>query len=587
MHYGEYYDARLEIPGWDLPEFDDSNWDEAKNAIPPRGELRLCSAEPIVADGEIKPISIEEYDDGFIYDFGINNAGLCRLTITGEKGQKILLQYGETLVDGKPYFLNNRFSPDQRFQEDEYTCCGNGKEIYMPRFTYHGFRYVYVTGITSGQATEELLTYVTFHSDIPVRGTFKCDNEVIQKIQDATVRSDVSNFHYFPTDCPQREKNGWTADASLSTEQLLLNLGPERSFREWMRNIYKAMDDNGQLPGIIPTGGWGYLTPGGSAWNGPAWDSVIVNIPYYTYLYRGDTDILREAAIPIIRYVSYLYSKLDEHDLLALGLGDWCQPNRKNEGDYATPLVVTDSIVTTDNLWKATEIYDILGMMEQKAYVSALYERLRTAIRKELIDINNASVYGGTQTGQAIAIAYRMFNEDEIPKAVAELVKRVGDKHNFMDTGVIGARVIFRVLSEYGYADLACNMITRPEHPSYGNIIKRGATTLWEGFWKDNTCKILSMNHHFWGDVSAWFYSYIAGIHVNPTGRNVHEVMIKPCFVNSVNTVKATHELPDGIITVEWNRTKTGIVLKVTAPEYVNVLFQVPSEGVEKVLCHM
>ena len=584
LHYGEYYDARLEVPGWDLPEFDDGTWDIAESAIAPRGGLCLCCAEPIVADGEMKPISIKEYEGGFIYDFGMNHAGVCRLRISGTEGQRILMRHCEALVDDKPYFLNIRYYPEQRFQEDEYICAGKGEETYMPRFTYHGFRYVYVTGITKEQATEDLLTYVMIHSDVPIRGNFKCDHEVIQKIQDATVRSDISNFHYFPTDCPQREKNGWTADASLSAEQLLLNLGAERSFRQWMRNIYKALDDNGQLPGIIPTGGWGYLTPGGPAWNGPAWDSILFNLPYYTYVYRGDVEILREAAIPILRYVTYLYSKLDERDLLAFGLGDWCQPNRKSEGDHATPLVVTDSIVTADNLWKAMEIYDSLGMAEQKAYVNALYQRLRMAIRKELIDLEHASVYGGTQTGQAIAIAYRMFEEDEIPKAVEELVKRIRDKDNFMDTGVIGARVIFRVLAEYGYVDLACHMITRPEHPSYGNIIARGATTLWEGFWKDDTCKILSMNHHFWGDVSAWFYTYLAGIRVNPTGRNVRQVMIKPCFAQDINRVEASHMLPDGNVTVEWNRTETGIVLKVIAPKQVEVLFDVPCDYVEKEL---
>lgn len=584
LHYGEYYDARREIPGWNLPDYDDSNWDFAEEAPTPAGELKICEAEPIVAAGEMKPVSVTAYEDGFIYDFGVNHAGLCRLKIRGEEGQKILLQHFEAIIGGKPYFKNFRYYPEQRFQEDEYICSGKGVETYMPHFTYHGFRYVYVTGITKEQATEELLTYVMLHSDISTRGYFHCDNEVINKIQEATVRSDISNFHYFPTDCPQREKNGWTADASLSAEQLLLNLTPEVSFREWMRNIYKALDQEGQLPGIVPTGGWGYLVPNGLPWNGPAWDSVIVNLPYYTYVYRGDKEILEEAAIPIMRYVTYLYSKINERDLFEFGLGDWCQPNRKSEGDHATPLVVTDSIVTADNLWKAMEIYDALGMLEQKAYVGALYTRLRTAIRKELIDMETASVFGGTQTGQAIAIAYRMFEEEEIPKAVEELVRRIQEKDNFMDTGVIGARVIFRVLAEYGYADLALHMISRPEHPSYGNIIARGATTLWEGFWKDNTCKILSMNHHFWGDVSAWFYTYLAGMRINPTGKNVQEVLISPCFVKEVNAVEALHKLPNGHVHVKWERNEGKIILQVSAPECVKVRINLPRDSKEEII---
>ena len=578
LHYGEYYDARLELQGWDLPGFDDSEWDFAEEASTPLGEQRLCSAEPIVAASELTPIDIKKYHDGYIYDFGENNAGICRLKIQGKCGQKLLLQHFETLVDNQPYFMNFRDYPEQRYQEDEYICSGKGVEIHSPRFTYHGFRYVYITGITEEQATAELLTYMILHSDIKQIGGFVCDDEVVNKIQEATLRSDISNFHYFPTDCPQREKNGWTADASLSAEQLLLNFTPEISFREWLRNIYKALDEHGQLPGIVPTGGWGYMVEGGPPWNGPAWDSVLVNLPYYMYIYRGDTATLREAATPIIRYITYLYSKLNENDLLKIGLGDWCQPNRKGESDYATPLEVTDSIVSVDIAKKAMAIFDALGMVEQKKYAEGLYQRLRKAIRKHLIDTESCSVMGNTQTGQAIALAYGLFREYEKEKAVLRLVELIEEKDGFMDTGVIGARVIFRVLAENGFADLAYDMITRPEHPSYGNWILRGATTLWEGFWKDDTCKILSMNHHFWGDVSAWFYTYLAGMRINPSGNDVHSVCIAPCFVKKLSEVKAYHILPDGKISVEWKRIQSGIILEVIAPKEVKITFDLPCD---------
>lgn len=584
LHYGEYYDAREEIAGWDLPDLDDTGWELAQLASKPAGELRLCQAEPIIAAGELNPVSIQEYKNGFIYDFGENNAGVCRLQIAGDKGQKVLLQHFETLVDGKPYFNNFRYYPEQRFQEDEYICSGNGTEIHMPRFTYHGFRYVYVTGVTKEQANEKLLTYVLMHSDIKQIGEFVCDDEIVNRIQEATVRSDISNLHYFPTDCPQREKNGWTADAALSAEQLLLNFAPEKSFREWLRNIYKALNQEGQLPGIVPTGGWGYLEPGGPAWNGPAWDSVLVYLPYYTFKYRGDKTILSEAAVPIMRYITYLYSKLNEKDLLEIGLGDWCQPNRKNEGDHATPLVVTDSIVAADIASKASAIFEALDMQEQKQYVQGLHRRLRNAIRQHLIDHEKCTVLGDTQTGQAIAIAYGMFEDTEVQKAVSRLVELIEEKQGFMDTGVIGARVIFRVLAENGYADLAYHMITRPEYPSYGNWIMRGATTLWEGFWKDDTCRILSMNHHFWGDVSAWFYTYLAGMKINPTGKNAQQIQISPCFLEALNRVKASHIMPDGKVTVEWCRTDKKIHLEVTAPRQVEVLYEVAHEEVQTVL---
>ena len=578
LHYGEYYDARLELPGWDQPDYDDSKWEWAKKTGRPGGEFRLCQAEPIVAHGELQPISIEAFEDGYIYDFGYNNAGLCRMTIDGVEGQKILLQHFETLVHGKPYFENFRYYPEQRFQEDEYTCSGIGTEVHMQRFTYHGFRYVYVTGITKEQATKQLLTFVLYHSDIKKRGDFVCNDEVANKIQEATLRADVSNFHYFPTDCPQREKNGWAGDVSHSTEQLMLNFTSENSLREWARSLYKALDDNGQLPGIVPTGGWGYLDENGHPWNGPAHDRVLVCIPYFIQKYRGDLTVSKEAAISIIRYITYLYSMLNEKDLLAIGLGDWCQPNRKNEADYTTPLEVTDSMLAVDITEKAMAIFDALGMQEQKKYTESLNVRLRRAIRLHLIDYENCTVHGNTQTGQAQALAYGFFEGEQKEKAVGQLLTLVRNNGNFMDTGIVGGNVLFRVLAENGHADLAYYMITRPEHPSYGNWIARGATTLWEAFWKEETGKILSMNHHFWGDVSAWFYTYLAGMRINSTAMDIRDVCIKPCFIDAINMVSAYHDLPDGKLLVKWERKDSKIRLEVTAPIKTNLRLELPFE---------
>ena len=572
LHWGEYYDARLELPGWDTPDFDDTTWEAAQIAPSPRGELRLCEAEPIVVRGELKPIAVAAYEDGYIYDFGENNTGLCRLTIQGEEGQKILLRHFEAFSDGKPHFDNLRFFEKDRAQEDEYTCSGKGVEVHLPRFTYHGFRYVLVTGIRQEQATKELLTFVLLSSDIRSRGSFSCDNEVVNRIQEATCRSDISNFHYFPTDCPQREKNGWTADVSLSVEQMLMNLEPENSYREWMRTVYKAVDDKGRLPGIIPTAGWGY-----DMYNGPAWDNVIVNVPYFVYKYRGDKTIMAEAAVPLMRYLTYLYSRLDERDLVCYGLGDWCQPDRR-EDQYETPLVVTDSIMTMDIAEKAAFIYDVLGMAEQKQYAASLAERVKTAIRTCLICYEDMTVEGCTQTGQSMALYYGVFTEQEKPQAVERLLEFIHRDEDFIKTGVLGARVLFRVLAENGQVDLALHMITRPEFPSYGNWIQRGATTLWEGFWREKGARILSMNHHFWGDVSAWFYTYLAGMRINPTARDIRQLNIAPVFPSTMTQVKANHQLPFGEVSVSWARMGEEIELCVEVPQEVRGRILLPPD---------
>lgn len=569
LHFGEYYDARCEIPGWNLPEFDDSGWENALPAEPPRGEAKLCEAEPIVLRNTIKPVSVTAFEDGFVYDFGVNSSGLCKLKINGEKGQKVILRYFETLIDGKPHLSNIRFYDEDRYQEDEYTCSGNGAEEYIPRFTYHGFRYVWVSGITAAQATNELLTYLELSSDISVAGEFSCSDEVINKIQEITLRSDISNFYYFPTDCPQREKNGWTADAALSAEQMLLNLTPEKSYKEWLRNIYKAMRDNGQLPGIIPTGGWGYH------WgNGPAWDNVIIYLPYYTYIYRGDKAILKELSAPLMRYLNYLFTRLDENGLMEIGLGDWCQPSRECEV-YDTPLIVTDSILTVDIAEKAAFIYGELGEEPQRQFAISLAEKVKSAFREKLIDKATLKVKGETQTAQAMAIYYGMFTEEEKPSALEILISYIENAGGHFDTGVLGGRILYRLLADNGYEELAYNMIVREDHPSYGNWVARGATTLWEVFMPEGG-SLHSLNHHFWGDVSAWFYIYLAGIRVNPTRRDTANIDIKPLFIERLNSVKAHYDTPHGRIAVGIERSTDGVTLNITAAEQLHGVIAAP-----------
>lgn len=559
LHFGEYYDANLELGDWTGINFDDSRWDDAISAPVPNGECKICEVEPIIAKREIFPVYIEKYQDGYIYDFGINGAGICRLSLNGKKGQEITLRHFEKVVNGKPFFDNICFVEFPKtidFQKDIYICNGIGTEIHTPKFTYHGFRYVYVTGITEEQAKPDLLTYISIHSDIRQIGNFECSDDTVNKIQKAILQSDITNFHYFPTDCPQREKNGWTADASLSAEQFLLNYAPENSYKEWLRNIYKAQDKDGKLPGIIPTTGWGY------SWgNGPAWDNVIVNLPYYTYIYRGDYSILEEAAEPLQRYLKYIDSRLDERNLIAIGLGDWCQPKTEHEWDYKTPLVVTDSITVVDIAEKSAFIYKQLNMPDEEKSAKALGKKVRNAIREHLIDKESCEMFGNTQTAQSMAIYYGIFEEREKSQALNVLVKLIEQNNDFMDTGVLGARVLFRTLADNGYADLAFDMITRKEFPSYGNWIERGATTLWEIFTEDDTAKG-SLNHHFWGDVSAWFYTYLAGIRIIS-----HDyIEINPCFIKNLQFVNSYHELPNGQISINWKRTLGKIILNTKIP---------------------
>lgn len=560
VHCGEYYDARLELPKWKEPDYNDSGWKHSLPAPVPRGEARLCEAEPIIISREIKPVSIAQEPDGYRYDFGVNSAGVCRLCMKGTEGQQIELVHGETVVDGRLYTRNIKFNDNDYIQKDIYICKGIGEEKYTPSFTYHGFRYVLVRGITEEQAKPELLTFLTMHSDLKERGGFACSDPVANTLQEITRRSDLSNFYYFPTDCPQREKNGWTADAALSSEHMLLNLSPENSYREWMRNICKAQNDAGALPGIVPTGGWGFQ------WgNGPAWDSVLFCLPYYTYIYRGDKQILKENASSMMRYLHYITTRIEDDGLIRCGLGDWCQAGREHEDNYDAPLEFTDTVMTIDNADKAAYIFGELGMKEQKAFAEAISKRLRRSARGRLLDLHTMTAAGNCQTTQAMAIFYGIFEPAECPAAFEKLLMQIDQAGDCIQTGVLGARVLFHVLTAFGRSDLAYTMITCPDFPSYGNWVKRGATSLWEAFQPEGG-RILSLNHHFWGDISSWFIQSLAGIRFNPHRNNWKEADICPSFVPQLSYAEGFHIAPAGKIVSSWKRDAQGILLTVEMP---------------------
>ena len=234
--------------------------------------------------------------------------------------------------------------------------------------------------MTKKQATKDLLTYLVYHTKLNTLGDFACSDSTATALQQLTRRSILSNFHHFPTDCPQREKNGWTADAALTCEAALLNFDPERNYREWMRNICKAQREDGALPGIVPTCGWGF------DWgNGPAWDCVLAQIPYFTYVYRGQTEMIRDSAPAFIAYLKYLRTQVDQNGLLNIGLGDWCHVGGI---EPKAPLILTDSIMAMDTANKISEMLDAIEMHEQAEFARNEAKKYKEAIRTNLIDFN-------------------------------------------------------------------------------------------------------------------------------------------------------------------------------------------------------
>ncbi len=582
---GERYDATKEIKDWNLPGADTAGWQHGKATASPKGIKRLCRIQSVKPTGEVlTPVSIrkgkiaDDYrihqkmahivpqeksgmTEGYIYDFGINKAGVPLLKIKGKKGQRIELQFGEFLDNnGDLTYRNINFYPQEYSQRDVFICSGEA-DSFMPNFTYHGARYCIVTGISEDQATNDLLSFIVCNSELKNTASFFCSDHIANKLFSMCQVSDLANFYYFPTDCPHREKNGWTGDIALSCEHMLMMYDCELSFSEWMVNVRASQPADGQLCSIIPTTGWGFG-------NGPSWDAFVSCVPYYTYLYKNDYDILKDNSDAIYKYILWASGTRNEKGLVKHGLGDWC-PVGGNDNVKASK-EFTSNVNFLDTLKKSAFIFDILGETEKKAYIEQLYDELKNCIRKEFIDSEKCIADTNCQTSQAWAIYFDVFNENEKDRAFNNLIEIIHKNNDFIDFGILGARVIFHLLSDYGYGELAYKMITRSEWPSYGYFIEQGLTALPESFFRDfEDCD--SLNHHFFGDIANWFISKVAGIRYNPAGTDHKKVVIKPDFISCLSSAAASLDTPYGVVSVKWERSDNGIQITVNSDDRLDI----------------
>ena len=583
---GEIYDARKELPGWCELDYDDSDWQKATPAEMPRGEARICDVDPIVVTREISALSVhpatlaarprinpilEEVElpeedavtEGYLYDFGVNAAGVVRLHIRNAcPGQRLILQYGELLDEEGNLDLRGMYFYPHRYNCRDVYICKGGEETWEPTFTYHGFRYCLVMGLEEEQATLDLLTYRVTNTDLRQLSEFHCSDETVNRIWDAALISDLANFHHVPTDCPHREKNGWTGDVAVSAEQMIFCLSAERNLKEWLACIRHSMNEEGDLQAIIP-GTKSYY------FQGPAWDAVLVQIPYQIWKYRGDIRVLEDSADAILRYLNFLTKIIREDGLIERGYGDWCHAGMRRHDIYKAPVVFTATVSAMDICRKAAEIFGVLKKRPQQVFAEMIYEQLRTAARAQLLDTKRMVAVGNCQATQAMAIYYNLFDPAEQPTAFDRLVEIISQNGDKMDCGILGMRVIYHVLSAFGRTDLAFRMITRKEFPSFGYLIEHGATSLWESF-RDVSWPPDSHNHHFFGDIISWFLQNLAGIQINPRMQNCNEVRFAPKFIDALKFVTASHEAPAGKIEVSWTREGEEILYCVTLPEGVS-----------------
>ncbi len=589
LRSGCFYDANREIKGWNLPGFDDSTWLPVEETDRPRGEFRLCEADPIVVTEERAPVLIRDAKldrhldnrqnmrlntqykfklqrkKGVLFDFGVNTAGLCRLNVNGTPGQRIVIQFCEFLTaDGRPSYRNTgAFYPDGYGQTVMYICKGEENETFVPSFCYFGYRYAFVCGLQSEQIKKTTLTMLRANSALRERGAFTCSDETMNALKDMARVSDLANFWYFPTDCPHREKNGWTGDAAVSAEHMLLTLTPENSYKEWLRNICKAQREDGAIPCVVPTDGRFGFTWG----NGPAWDNVLSELCWQTYRLRGDLSLAAESADALARYLNFIDTLRDESGLISYGLGDWCQPGHA-ASKYTTPELLSSSVIAMYIAQKSAELFQKLDRPVDAQRATTLRDELKAAVRARFVDTDSMTVAPRTQTAQAICLYYGVFEPEETAAAGKVLLQLIHEKDDHFDCGMIGMRVLFHVLSDLGQGDLAFRMITRTDFPSYGMFVKRGLTALPEDFLDDSKCdNPNSLNHHFFGDIVSWFLQRVVGISVNPNRTDANFLVIRPDFLSALTFAEGHYDALCGKVAVRWEKTADGVFLQIDAPE--------------------
>ncbi len=529
LRNGEEYDARKEIPGMMDCGFDDSPYGSARFCNPPGGLLIREDMEPCRVCQAFEAEIREFAPNAFICDCGVNLTGWCEIEVEGTAGTKIDIEYGEQLTDDGDLTRSHidSYVKSGRFQADVYYLKGAGREIWHPRFVYHGFRYCRIT-IWLGQAAIHRVTAQFIHTDFKSVGAFSCSDAMFNRLQSCARQSYLSNFTGIPTDCPHREKNGWTGDAELVMETGLWNFDCVRASANFLRILTDTQRPDGQLPGIAPASGWGYTC-------GPVWDSYLFEVPHQIRQFTGDDALFRQYIPNMERYMDFCRGM--EHDgLLSFGLGDW----DNYDGPHAAPLemVVSSFYVHCARL-----------LAEYRPEYAAVAQRTTDAINRKYYRGDGVYV-DGQRCALALALAFGFSPEPQ--KTAERLVEAVRARRHKAGFGIVGAKFVPRMLAEYGFADDAFKVLTQPEFPGWGYWVEKfGATTLFET-WRGNQ----SRNHIMYGDLSAWAFRYAAGI---KPANGFRSFRIEPCFIDALDCVKAEHETALGIIRVDWRRERDGI----------------------------
>ena len=550
---GEYYDARLELTGWNTVGFDDSHWQYAVEVKAPAGKLNSQLAPPDRVIRTIKPVFLKKNETGSsLFDAGEMISGWVNIKLHGDRGDTVRLRYIEEL--GRDYH-----------QVDTYILKGGGDEFYEPRFTWHAFRQIEVSGLKYQPSTDDLVVKVV-HTDVAGAGHFDCSNPLFNKIYDNYLRTQLENLHgSISSDCPHRERLGYTGDGQVAVESALFNFDLTTFYRKWFLDMEDARNHKtGYVPHTVPFGGGG---------GGPAWGSGYVIMPWAYYRFYGDKSLLENHYEGMKQWVTYLGTRCDSAGIVVREEPKgWCL------GDWATPekIKLSPELVNSCYYFHVTmlmsKIAATLGKLQDQKYFENLAESIRNHINRRFYNREQACYLDGKQGANIFPLAFGIVRDRDRARVFATVLKLLEEQKYHFDTGILATPLLLKVLTENGRPDLAYTLMNQKDFPGYGNyILGKDATTLWEN-WDGAS----SHSHPMYGSVIAWFFTSLAGIAPDPAHPG------KPCFViapfvnNELTYANASYHSVYGWIASCWKKNADALDMEIEIPVNSSALVHFP-----------